>query len=120
MSLKEFIKPNKWKIILFFIIGTISLYIEFISYCFGPGPGASIFACLSTFSSILYVLLTPFLVLGRLIIIGSGFGYLILTILLIILQIFYTYVISSLIVSIFSKKSERIINSEKHQLYLIA
>lgn len=101
----KFLKPTKGKIILFFIIGIIVLFLEFMKGgCFGPGPNAGPFACLSPILSIFYVILNPFFLLGGIIIHGKELIHLFATILFITLQILYTYLISCLIIYIFKRK----------------
>jgi hypothetical protein len=102
MGLKELLKPNKWKIILFFIIGALVLFLEFMNSCLGPGPDAGALACLGPISSFFYIIINPFFLLAR-VINGRELIYLFTTILFILLQIFYVYILSSLIVFIIGK-----------------
>jgi hypothetical protein len=70
--------------------------------CIGPGPNAGPLACLGPISSIFYIILNPFILLAR-IINGRELIYLFTTILFIILQLLYTYILSSLIIFIIGK-----------------
>jgi hypothetical protein len=93
MGLKEFFRPNKWKILLFVLLGVVSLY--YLRYFFGI-PEKTGFAYLP--------------ILGKIFLLGVGLADLVsgpffslFIILSIILQIIYFYIISSLIVFIFQK-----------------
>jgi len=102
--MREFFKLTKWKVIFTIVLAVIILF-YFIpqTWCIGP---KGFLACMNNVQKTVYIFLLPFLVAAD-ILNGSSILYLFTTILFLIAQILYLYLLACVILFAFSKIKQK-------------